>query len=328
MSIIDSLKKIDFLRRWVKECKTLREYMIDAYSFNKYYMEKCDKNRNYDYHMLMLVHNIEKGMCMPYLRPFGEEKILMLINMISAYEIKNQDKDASVYKMAVSIVFQWKLFYEKHGWSIKSYEIVSTFINNHADIEKLDVGYEIKKFEELKLDAPPSFESVLTTRMSVRDFEYRPLADDDVEYCVRMAQCAPTACNRQMIGIVQVSSRDKCDLISNTIYGSAGISKNSVTYFVVTYDINALDYYGERNQGYLNAGLVAMNFANALHSRGIGSCFLQWANTAAEDRIVRQKVGISEHERIAVVIASGYYVREEKIAKSCRRKVNEVYRKV
>lgn len=154
MSIIDSLKKIDFLRRWVKECKTLREYMIDAYSFNKYYMEKCDKNRNYDYHMLMLVHNIEKGMCMPYLRPFGEEKILMLINMISAYEIKNQDKDASVYKMAVSIVFQWKLFYEKHGWSIKSYEIVSTFINNHADIEKLDVGYEIKKFEELKLDAP------------------------------------------------------------------------------------------------------------------------------------------------------------------------------
>lgn len=79
-----------------------------------------------------------------------------------------------------------------------------------------------------------------------------------------------------MIGIVQVSSRDKCDLISNTIYGSAGISKNSVTYFVVTYDINALDYYGERNQGYLNAGLVAMNFANALHSRGIGSCFLQW----------------------------------------------------
>ena len=128
-----------------------------------------------------------------------------------------------------------------------------------------------------------------------------------------------------MIKIYQVSNRENCDVITDTIYGASGFTRDTVNYFVLTYDVKSLDYYGERNQGYLNAGLVAMNLANALHSRGIGSCFIQWANTASEEQEVKNHLGISKTEHIAVVLGAGYYADEMYIAKSCRRDMEEIF---
>ncbi len=85
MSIIDKLKSVGALRRIVKKCKIWHEYMLDADVFCKYYMEESDKRKDYEYRMLMFVHNIEKGMCMPNPRPFGKEKISKLMDMIGIY---------------------------------------------------------------------------------------------------------------------------------------------------------------------------------------------------------------------------------------------------
>ena len=98
-----------------------------------------------------------------------------------------------------------------------------------------------------------------------------------------------------------------------------------MNYFALTYDVKSMDYYGERNQGYLNAELIAMNHANALHSRGIGYFFIQWSNTASEEREVKKKLGINETEHIAVVLGAGYYADEMYIAKSCRCNMEEIY---
>lgn len=329
MQLIETLKSIDCLRRPIKKMKIWKEYLHDAASFNKYYMEECDRKGNYDYRMLMLIHNIEKGMCMPNPRPFGQEKVRRLMHMLGEYEKAGKDRDASVYNMVISIVYQWTLFYENHGWTDDTYTDAKAFLTRYSDDQKaIKVGYDVYSKEELTVSHEDSFDKVVKTRKSVRSYMDIPLKREDVLECVQIAQCAPTACNRQMIGIVHVENRELCDLISETIYGASGFTTDTLNYFVVTFDINAFDYYGERNQGFLNAGLVAMNFVNALHSRGIGSCFLQWANTAGEDEIVRKKLGIAEHERIAVVIAAGYYMDYSMVARSSRRKKEEIYRRI
>lgn len=327
MGVIESLKNIDCLRRPIKKMKIWKEYLHDAASFSKFYMEECDRKGNYDYRMYMLIHNIEKGMCMPDPRPFGKEKVRKLMKMLDKYEKAGKDRDASIYNMVISILYQWTLFFEDHGWTDDTYIDAKEFLARYSDEQRaVRVGYDVYSKEELMVNREDSFDKVVKTRKSVRSFMDAPLKRKDVLECVQIAQCAPTACNRQMIGIVQVENRELCDLISETIYGASGFTTDTLNYFVVTFDINAFDYYGERNQGYLNAGLVAMNFVNALHSRGIGSCFLQWANTTGEDGLVRRKLGISEHERIAVVIAAGYYTDNSMVARSCRRKEEEVYR--
>ena len=329
MLLIEKLKSIDILRRTVKSVKIWREYLIDAHQFSKFYMEKCDQHEDFEYRMLMFVHNLEKGMCMPNPRPFGKEKVNQLMRMIESCEKNKRHVDSSAYKMSISILNQWVKFYKDHNWDENLYKTVEDFVAKYSDKEKsLSVGYEILSKEKLILDKNASFDDVLRTRRAVRSFTADRLDKDTVQECVALAQAAPTACNRQMIEIIHVEDRKLCDLITNTIYGSSGFSRDTVNYFVITYDIKSLDYYGERNQGYLNAGLVAMNFVNALHSRGIGSCFIQWANTESETRTVCQALKISANKKIAVVIGAGYYTEEELIAKSCRRSTNEIFRRM
>lgn len=150
------------------------------------------------------------------------------------------------------------------------------FLANYGtDMKGMDVGYKIVQKQELTVNGNTAFDEVIKTRRAVRTFSDKKLEPNVVKECVLLAQAAPTACNRQMIKIYQISNRENCDIITDTIYGASGFTRDTVNYFVLTYDVKSLDYYGERNQGYLNAGLVAMNLANALHSRGIGSCFIQ-----------------------------------------------------
>ena len=89
--------------------------------------------------------------------------------------------------------------------------------------------------------------------------------------------------------------------------------------------MNANYFIGERNQGWFNAGLFSMNFANSLHSRGIGSCFCQFGNSATEEEYVKKLVGIPGNERIAVLISAGYYADECRVPYSPRKSLSDVF---
>lgn len=101
-----------------------------------------------------------------------------------------------------------------------------------------------------------------------------------------------------------------------------------VRYFIVTYDLAAFHYSGERQQGLLNAGLCTMNFVNGLHARGIGTCCLQWSNKHSEDILVRNKLSLEKSERIGVIIGAGYYLETSKIPCSVKRNIVDIYREV
>lgn len=135
---------------------------------------------------------------------------------------------------------------------------------------------------------------------------------------------APTACNRQMCKLYQVKNLNIKEILNRKVPGIQGINREAVNYFIITYDIAAFSNHFERNQGPLNAGLAAMNFVNGLHSSGIGSCFLQWGTSRADDIAVRNALHLLASERIAVIIGAGYYKEETIVPKSCRRPVEEI----
>ena len=227
------------------------------------------------------------------------------------------------YDLGVSALSAWVSFFDQSGWKRDdSVGEVEQFVNEKP------VMYQAGRKEHLHPRTTlenANFTEVMLSRHSVRDFDDRELMDGDIQYALNMFIEAPTACNRQMCKVFLVKNPEVVELLNKTVLGVGGFNKKTMHYFIITYDIAAFDFFGERNQGYLNAGLVAMNFANGLHARGIGSCFMQWANKRSEDANVRKALRLKNSERIAIVLGAGYYKEKSLIPCSDRRNINDIF---
>lgn len=319
MNIREILKSNPLMRKIGKKYYIRSQFKDDAKNFKKYYCEEAERSGDYRYSIMLVVHSLEKGMCMPNPRPFGNDKVKKLLNMLES----GNNKDCFEYNLGVSIIFQWVDFYKRHGW--EQTEIVQKSIQFLQDKEAtLKAGCQ-KYISSLSPNSSAEFEKVVMTRHSVRDFQQRKLDMKDVELAKRCFVETPTACNRQMCRLLYISDENVKKLLDKVIIGLPGFNKDTVQYFVVTYDLAAFAYSGERQQGMFNSGLCTMNFVNGLHAKGIGSCCLQWSNKRKDDISVRKALGIKQSERIAVVVAAGYYLESNTIPCSVRRDINEVF---
>ena len=325
MSIKERMQSIDALRRVVKSYKVRREMRTDASRFIANYAESMSDHACVDYHVLLIVHSLEKGMCSRNLRPFGKAKVKELINYLGTYS--ESQKTSTAYKMGVSILWAWKELFDEHGWEQDGiYALVDSFLKTASpSFESVLTGAHVYTRQDAAANRIDDYLTAIKDRHSVREFERVPLKHEDVLECVEAARYAPTACNRQMIKILQVSDAAVVTKLKDVIMGLGGFDKDAVTLFVVTFDLNAFTFYGERNQGYLNAGLVAMRFADALHFKGIGSCFLQWGNTGAEELAISKLLNLKSSERIAVVLGAGYYPDSTMVPYSHRKDVDEIF---
>ncbi len=319
MSIKETLKTNNGLRRLVKRAKNYIEYMADARDFSSHYAETMEKKGDFRYRLMLLVHNIEKGMCYNNPRPFGLEKVKIIISILK--KEKDKERYTFEYRLAKAALIAWKQYYMDMHWDIDVE--VSLFIDK---LEKVNVVAGSERFK-VPIDAIQngSYANVILSRRSVRDFLDLPLKQEDIDFALDCFLKAPTACNRQMCKVYQVASPSLKKKMSETILGIGGFNIATTTLFVFTYDLGAFEFYGERNQGYVNVGLTAMNFANGLHSRGIGSCFMQWSNNRKDDKKIRKALRLPERERIGLVVGAGYYKDDVLIPCSARRKKEDIY---
>lgn len=107
MSFTEVIKRSKTIRRIGKSLKIYKEFLNDAHGFSSSYIEAAEEKENYKYSILLLVHSLEKGMCMPSPRPFGGSKVEKLIELIKNYQGDSSDFE---YKIAVETLFSWKKF--------------------------------------------------------------------------------------------------------------------------------------------------------------------------------------------------------------------------
>lgn len=70
--------------------------------------------------------------------------------------------------------------------------------------------------------------NAIKSRHSVREFSDKKISKDDIKYCVEAAIASPSACNRQMCKVYQVSSHENIELLSNVIMGLGGFEKKEL----------------------------------------------------------------------------------------------------
>ena len=318
---IKSLFKSNKITRAIgKRINIYNQFRHDAKDFSKYYLNSAEKNRDFRFSIMLIVHSLEKGMCFNDPRPFGLDKVKELVGMLNHYsEIQKQEFE---YQLGISVLFAWMDFFEEHGWqSEAAYKEVKQFLSDKQ--RNCDMVAGCKEYIPTTAD-PVVYEKMFLSRHSVRDFQDKKINPEDIKFALKCFVETPTACNRQMCRVYYIHNKGVTELLNRVVIGVPGFNKKTIQYFIITYDLASFAYSGERQQGLFNAGLCTMNFVNGLHAKGIGSCCLQWSNKRNEDKLVRKKLGIRSSERIGIVIGAGYYLDNNTIPCSLRRKPKDV----
>ena len=222
MSLKEFLKSNDTLRRIVKKMKNYKEYMNDAKDYSKYYLEIAEKNGNINYRVMLLIHSLEKGMCMPNSRPFGQQKAVSLKKLLDQYS----DKRIFEYRLGISTLQAWVAFFDEHEWkNDKICEQIRTYIADKKN--EFEAGYKVYPNPKMIL-SEANFEKVLLSRHSVRDFQDREIEKEDLDFALKCFVEAPTACNRQMCKVYQVKSQDVKNLLHKTVAKQSVLMYNDI----------------------------------------------------------------------------------------------------
>ena len=318
-----------------KEKKTEKKGAIErAYLYDKdfyiSYKRKGIKDKNGNggrYHIIIKSHTIEKGLSHFDLRPFGQRKVKIIISLLKK-QIKYKDYEKYFsFIIGINSLREYKKIYEEHKWTDKlEYKEVSDFLLNYIKIKEQKTGAYILTKEELKNDYNIDYSKFIKSRHSTRNYKNMTLKVEDIEKAIDMAKYSASSCNRQYIKVHYYPKGKMRQNVIDYSLGKGGFYLDGVNTFIITFDTNALHDAGERNQGYFNAGLFSTNFVNALHSLGIGTCFIEFNNSVKEEKKLKKLNEIPYKERIAVILYAGYYDEKSYFCVSPRKDSEEYFK--
>jgi nitroreductase len=299
--VIDKKKKISSIER---------EFLYDKnfYMFNEMYASKDNKGNGNGYNIIFNTHSLEKGLSHFELRPFGKKKIEIIIGLLKKQlDFENYERMFSFIN-GINSLREYKKVYEEYKWTDKlEYKEVSEFLAKYEKIIEQKTGAYVITKEKLKKDYDIDYNKFIKSRHSTRNYKSMPLKIEDIKKAVNMAKYSASACNRQYIKVHYYPKGKMRQNVIDYSVGKGGLYLEGVNTFILTFDVNGLTGKGERNQGYFNAGLFSTNFVNALHSLGIGTCFIQFSNSVKEEEKLKKINEIPSNERIAVILFAGYY---------------------
>ena len=313
----------------IQEKKSVTEidtqYLYDKNFYNKYNMYTDSTLNKLEYETILHTHTLEKGMEHFDIRPFAVEKITYIINLIRRQSKFENFKNKFSFINGINSLRAYKNIYEEHGWTDKKeFKKVSDFLKQYTYVEQRKAGAYILTKKELEKFYNIDYLKFIKSRHSTRNYRNKPIKLEDVKSAVEMAKYSASACNRQNIKLHFYPSGKMRENVIQYARGKSGIYLEGVNTFIVTFDVNGLRPKGERNLGYFSAGLYSTNLANAFHSLGIGTCFIQFSNSVKEEEELKKLNSIPEYERIAVIIFAGYYDEKSIFAVSSRKELKEL----
>jgi len=284
-----------------------------------------NKQKHLIYRMIVTYHIIEKGLTMPTIRPgFGQEVVTRLCNICQDYLNAALDKHNVHYLHALKVLNEYIEYHVniKHDLSmeIRKQVIQLQAITGVTESSRQDTHSR----EEYFLHDVNAVERFLVDRRTIRNYLSTEISREALETCVKIAQCSPSSCNRQPIHVYAVSDEELKRRMLSLQNGNRGFGHLAPTILVITSDLNAMMGFNEKNDGYINAGLFAMNLVNALRLHQIGSCILNWSVMQDTDRKMKHELGIDDNEMIGMLITIGYVPEVFRTALSPKNKIEDV----
>lgn len=279
-------------------------------------------------HLMRLAHSLEKGMALATpRRGFGHGLTAHCLADVESYVERFGPDDFSLIILSIvraTISFHASLGVEwpDHASLTGRLEMLHNGVSER--VFKAECGAVPIKRSSVQESLPPNAENFFTSRRSVRQFAPEPITRAEIERAVRMAQRAPSVCNRQRGRVYAYTNSEERAHVLSFQDGNAGFGDQASVVFVVTCDLTIFYKNGERNQGFVDGGLFAMSLVLALHAMGFGSCLLNWSRGPKEDFRFRNQLGIPDSQVIITLLAAGRLLPEFTVAASPRRPLEEV----
>lgn len=292
-------------------------YKYDMKQFFEYSCMHTNDDECIATEIRLISHSIEKAMTLPESKmDFGKEKILHLISLYDSYSKLNKRKDEQVLILAKATVNSYAEYQKNRGADVDF--IPKEFLVNSV-IDDAKVGVAI-----LKASEKTNFKEIALHRHSSRNFSEKSVPDETIKEVVRIAQTAPSACNRQSIRVFACKNPDSISEIVKIHGGLRGFGKPAII-FAITGDLRLYTSEYERNTVFVDGGIFLMNLLYSLDSFGLASCPIIWGSEPDNDSFIKNILNIPQNHRIISLVVAGYYPdKTYKAAVSCKRPLKDI----
>jgi nitroreductase len=280
-------------------------------------------------YLMTTAHALEKGLAIQERRPgFGKAKCHELMEDTLRFQRLFGPDPVCLYVMDVV-----ERVLDYHGSTghtdtslVAQFKSLKTAINQPQTSFDERGGLLPVRKQEILASAPSDPFRFFASRHSVRQFAEGKISEASIREAVRIAQRAPSVCNRQSCRLYYSTDPATIAVALAHQNGAAGFGEKAAAVFVATSELGAFNRAGERNQGYVDGGIFAATFALGMHALGFGTCFLNWSATARRDRKLRRALGIPDSEIIITLLVGGCLREEFAVAASPRLPLDDVIR--
>ena len=169
-----------------------------------------------------------------------------------------------------------------------------------------------------------NFRDFAASRHTVRNFSSESIDMAIIIDSIKLAQTAPSACNRQGVRVKIIDSEEMKTKVLSIQNGNRGFGQLADKILLLTFEQGSCEYE-YRASGYIDVGIFAMNLLYALHVNGICACTLNAHLTIPQYEILQNLLGYNKSEIPVLFIAIGYPLPQFQIAKSERFSTNVIY---
>ena len=315
--------------QWLNRQRNLRELN----HFNKYNNRRAlhfssifAKDKNSDLARLMVEsHTLEKGITMPGRRMgFGQDRVRSIIAKCKMI-IKRWGADSVELQSALSGLKQYLDIHTEEQYDLPA-EIVMGITDLMPHMTFKDENcYSTTK--EMYFQPAKDFAEFAHSRHSVRSFSNEPLDDETLMKAIRLAQTAPSACNRQATRVKIISSEEGKQLCCQMQRGNRGFGDRADKWLLITSEMGDWSLTHQQ-EAFTDGGIFAMNLLYALHYYGIGACTLNALFSPEERELLRKGLGYPESEEPVCFIVVGNVDDEFMVCRSRRLSINDIVQKL
>ena len=265
-------------------------------------------------------HVVEKGLTMPDMKlNFGEENILLLLDLCFEYLDKKYDTKRTMFLEAVRVLVEYGNVHAKQG--VPVHAIIEAGIRRLKEAFPALQAGEQPEVHADELFQRGDFYYVANHRHSVRHFTGH-IDMSDVIRALDLARTAPSACNRQPVKVHIIPRSDRFDRLLQLQHGNRGFGSDAEYLLVLTVMEDGYNGIAERNAMYIDGGIFIMNLLYSLQYYSIASCTLNCSFLPDEEKTL---ASILQTEDVAVaMIAIGSCPDTFRVARSTRIPLDEI----
>lgn len=269
--------------------------------------------------VLLLSHALEKGLIYNEPRPnWGVSKANSLIDRIE-YLLKNgYSSNSYEIKEGLSIL---EVYSEKTLKKVMMNKLLSLRELYEISYNTIPAGkYEVTSVEIFKYNDAESF---IRSRRSIRFFKKDRVKEDIILKAIEMANCTPSACNRQPCKVYYSNESSRIEEMGK-YFKTAYRFETAVPQLLVVTSSLSLFSSDEYLQPLINGGMYISYLLLAFHSLGIGTTPLEMVAFKSPEKEIRKKLGIKDDEVIVTAIAIGYPLDVNNLTCGARRTTDGV----